>query len=140
MIKIKIIAVGKTKESWLNEALQDYIHRLKGTVQFEFIYAKDDSQLLDTVSKESDPICLDAAGSLLTSEGFAAYLEKKLQTNGPRLTFVIGGPEGLPQSLKAHPSRLSLSPLTFTHQIVRLVLVEQIYRALEISKGSAYHK
>jgi 23S rRNA (pseudouridine1915-N3)-methyltransferase len=56
------------------------------------------------------------------------------------LTFVIGGPEGLPPSLKKYPDRLSLSPLTFTHQIVRLVLVEQLYRAIEIAKGSSYHK
>ena len=140
MIRFKIIAVGKTKEAWLQDALDEYLHRLKGKVHFDFIYTKDDLQLIELVSKEADPICLDPSGPLLTSEGFATYLDKKLQTQGARVTFVIGGPEGLPPSLKAASSRLSLSSLTFTHQIVRLVLIEQLYRALEISKGSAYHK
>lgn len=140
MYKIKIIAIGKTKEVWLETALSEYYKRLKPSAEIEFILAKDDLHLLSLAEKESLVIALDAAGTLMTSEAFSAYLMAKLELGGTRLAFIIGGAEGLPQTMKEKYPLVSLSPLTFTHQIVRLVLVEQIYRALEIARNSPYHK
>lgn len=140
MLHIRILSVGKTKEDWLEEAISEYIKRLKSTVSLEFVWAKNDDQLLLLAEKEPLLICLDAAGTLQTSEEFSTMLHKKLQDGGSRLAMVIGGAEGLPKKLKAHSTLISLSRMTYTHQIVRLVLIEQIYRAFEIAKGSKYHK
>lgn len=140
MIKIKIISVGKTKESWLESALQEYTTRLSGAVKVDFLIVKDDSQLLELIDKETSPICLDSQGKMFTSEQFASFIQQKIEKNGSRVTFVIGGAEGLPESLKKNYELLSLSPMTFTHQMVRLLLIEQLYRYFEIAKGSPYHK
>lgn len=140
MIKIRILSVGKTKEPWLEEALDEYVKRLKSTLQIEFAFAKNDTQLLEWLAKESRVIALDPQGKLLTSEAFSTFLYDQIEAGGSRLSFVIGGPEGLPQTVRQNSLLLSLSPLTFTHQLARLVLVEQLYRAVEIAKGSPYHK
>ena len=140
MQKIRILSVGKVKELWLESALEEYVKRLKGILTIEFEWTKNNSQLLQLAEKEPSLICLDEKGTLMTSEQFAAFFQKNLEQGGARLTFVIGGPEGLPPSLKEHHLQISLSPMTFTHQIARLILIEQIYRATEINKGSNYHK
>jgi 23S rRNA (pseudouridine1915-N3)-methyltransferase len=140
MLKLKIFSVGKTKEAWLEEAIQEYVKRLKPSVLIEFIWAKDDQQLVDSVKKEPLAICLDPAGRLMTSEELSSFLSQCWEKGGSRLAIVIGGADGLPPELKKHSPLISLSPLTFTHQITRLVLIEQIYRAIEIQKGSQYHK
>ncbi len=139
MIKLKIFSIGKTKEKWLDEAFNEYVKRLKSFVQVECVWAKDNPQLLEWTQKESSYLCLDPSGRLLTSEEFAQFLIQQWEKGGSRLTLVIGGAEGLPPELKQGPL-LSLSPLTFTHQMTRLVLIEQIYRTIEIQKGSHYHK
>lgn len=140
MLKIKILSIGKTKEEWLNLALNEYLKRLKTTVSIEFCLVKTDAQLIDLVQEEKVVICLDPEGKKVTSEAFAEYLQKKLIDGGSKIAMVIGGAHGLPEALKTHSNKISLSDLTMTHQIVRLVLVEQIYRAFEIIKGSNYHK
>ncbi len=141
MIKIKIYSVGKTKEEWLQSALGLYEGRLKSSVSLEWILAKTDEQMKQFLEKEANFICLDPQGKQFSSEEFAQYLGRSIQHAHSRLAFVIGGPEGVPASIKGMAqSLLSLSRLTFTHQIARLVLVEQIYRAFEIEKGSSYHK
>lgn len=139
MLKIKILSVGKTKEVWLESAVEEYLKRLKAVATIEFVWTKNDEQLLQLVEKEPLVICLDPNGSLMTSPQFAEFLFDQLQKGGSRLALVIGGAEGLPPPLKKH-SLISLSPLTLTHQVTRLVLLEQIYRAFEIAKGSKYHK
>lgn len=140
MLKVKILSVGKTKESWLEEALQEYLKRLSPILQIEFLLTKGDEQLEAQCLKEKNLIGLDPKGKSVTSEEFATLLMKSLEKEGSKLTFVIGGPEGLSSRLKEKMSLISLSQMTFTHQISRLILVEQIYRAMEIQKGSQYHK
>lgn len=139
-MKIKILSVGKTKEEWLENAFQEYIKRLKGTTEIECAWAKTDTQLIEWAKKERAVICLDPQGSLYTSEQFSKFLMRQLEANGAKSTFIIGGADGLPVDVKKQGPAISLSPLTFTHQITRLVLLEQIYRAFEIDKGSKYHK
>lgn len=140
MLKLKILSVGKTKETWLEEALAEYMKRLKPYMTIETIWAKDDAQLTELVKKETTVIALDPSGRLLTSEQFTSFLAQSWEKGGSRVAFVIGGAEGLPLEVKEHYPLISLSPLTFTHQITRLVLIEQVYRAMEIQKGSRYHK
>lgn len=140
MIKLKILSVGKTKEKWLEEAFNEYVKRLKPVAHIETLWAKDTPQLIEWAQKEPSYICLDPNGRLLTSEEFSSFLSQAWQKGGSRLTLVIGGAEGLPEILKKESQLVSLSPLTFTHQLTRLILIEQIYRAIEIQKGSNYHK
>lgn len=140
MIRIKLLSVGKTKEIWLDQAIKEYEKRLTGLLHFDFIWVKDDRQLVELAEKERDYICLDPTGQLLTSEEFATFVVQAWEERGARLTFIIGGPEGIPKKLKSDRHSISLSPMTFTHQMTRLILVEQIYRAIEINKKSNYHK
>ena len=141
MIKIKIYTVGKTKEQWLQDALEIYEERLMPSLSFEWILAKNDEQLKQFLEKEANFICLDPNGKQYSSKEFSLFLLRSIQEADSRLSFVIGGPEGLPDLIRTRAKSLfSLSRLTFTHQIARLVLVEQVYRAFEIEKGSSYHK
>ncbi len=137
MRKIKIFTVGKTKESWLQEALDEYTKRLKPHLSLEWHLAKNSDQLSTLLEKETHYICLDIKGAAFSSEEFSEWFQK----TGSRLSFVIGGAEGLSEAIKAKAAlKISISPLTFTHQLARLILIEQLYRALEIEKGSSYHK
>jgi 23S rRNA (pseudouridine1915-N3)-methyltransferase len=140
MLKLKIISVGKTKETWLNDAIDEYKKRLSPVLQIEFILAKNDANLIEQLKNESQFVCLDSTGDMFTSEQFSKFVQDQFISNGSRLTLVIGGPEGLPNEIKKKSPLISLSLMTMTHQMVRLILLEQIYRAFEIAKGSKYHK
>ena len=140
MFKITLFTIGKTKELWLEEALSVYLKRLKSQCTIEFILTKDDHHLGLLASKKDHAICLDPLGASLSSEEFSTFLLKELEKGGSNLAFIIGGPNGLPESFKEKFPLLSFSKMTFTHQMMRLLLVEQIYRALEINKGTSYHK
>ncbi len=110
-------------------------------MSIEWMLSKDLDKLKSLLFKESAYIALDLRGYLVSSEQFAELFWQAVTKEGARLSFVIGGAEGLPDSiLEGASKRISLSPLTFTHQLTRLILVEQLYRSLEILKGSAYHK
>jgi len=136
MFKVKVLTIGRCKEIWLAEALAEYEKRLRGKLSIEWVLAKDNAQLTEWALQESY-IALDPKGELLTSEAWS----DKMMKLGLRLVFVIGGAEGLtPELLKKAQFKWSLSPLTFTHQISRLILTEQLYRATEIERGSQYHK
>jgi 23S rRNA (pseudouridine1915-N3)-methyltransferase len=140
MLKVKVITVGKCKESWLQEALAEYDKRLKGTVEISWTEAKNDAQL-ETLLLQEQFIALDPKGELLESPSLSQKLMHLFEEKGSRLTFAIGGAVGFtPQLLQKAIWRWSLSPLTFTHQATRLLLVEQLYRSFEIAKGSPYHK
>jgi 23S rRNA (pseudouridine1915-N3)-methyltransferase len=141
VFKVKVITVGKSKEIWLKEALQEYEKRLSSTLTFEWLIAKDRMQLIDWAKNETALIALDLKGELLSSEVFSQKLLRSLVEKGGRLSFLIGDADGIPQELLNKCFwKWCLSPLTFTHQMARLLLVEQIYRALEIEKKSGYHK
>lgn len=140
MLKIKIISPGKNKDRWLDDALAEYIKRLSPVAQIEFIFAKDDEQFAELISKEKLLVCLDPNGKTYDSVEFANFLFNSLEQGGSRLAFAIGGAEGFPQGATQGKPLLSLSKMIFTHQMTRLLLVEQIFRAFEIRKGSKYHK
>lgn len=136
MFKVKVLSIGKCKEEWLALALGEYEKRLQGKMSFEWVLVKTDEELAAHCSKEPY-IALDPNGTLLSSEEWS----EKMVKLGLKLCFVIGGAVGLdPAIIQKARFVWSLSPLTFTHQMTRLILVEQLYRAIEIEKGSSYHK
>ncbi len=138
MLKVKVITVGRTKDQWLSEALVEYQKRLSGKIEIEWIFVKKEAEWIEKTAKEPLLIALEIKGTFLSSEQFS---RKLFQEWGARTAFAIGGPEGLPTRVTQSATFCwSLSPLTFTHQMVRLLLAEQLYRATEIDKGSAYHK
>mmetsp|Transcript_27989 Transcript_27989/g.65805 ORF Transcript_27989/g.65805 Transcript_27989/m.65805 type:complete len:230 (+) Transcript_27989:24-713(+) len=162
-MKINIRIVGrKSSEPWLEEGVEMYEKRLRpSNVEVGTTWHKDNNALMKGIdvdrSKNHKVICLDPTGKQQTSENFAEDVYRWLDEGGSRLSFVIGGAEGLPAELKYpsyvsgekkskkktnndSPILISLSLLTYTHQFARLLLIEQIYRATEIKKGSGYHK
>lgn len=134
MLKIQLISVGKNKESWLEACFSEYTKRLKGSIELQTQWAKTDEELVALASREKYVIGLDPNGEVVDSIAFSNLIYKQA-----RLCLVIGGAEGLPKDLNAD-ALISLSRLTFTHQIARIVLIEQLYRASEIFKGTPYHK
>lgn len=155
MIKIRVVAVGKDKAAWVTDGSAHFEKLLSKycKISWETIASEKSSSLSSTeirkreakrlLSKLGDGfvVALDDSGKAYDSPQLASQLEKwQIQCRGT-ITFVIGGPYGLDQTvLKRADSRLSLSPLTFSHQIVRLVLLEQLFRAFSILKGTDYHK
>lgn len=135
-MKLTLLTIGKTKERWLDEALEEYFKRLP--CPFEFKICKDRSKLVELALKERRLILLDPAGDEMTSEKFSSFLMKEIELGGSQVTFVIGDADGLPPELQG--KKVSLSRLTFTHQMARLILLEQVFRAFEINRGSPYHK
>lgn len=132
-LKIKIFSPGKIKEAWLQSALKEYEKRLTGTLSIEWNF--------QTYPDSTPYICLDPNGKHFSSEEFSHFIFKQLEKEGSRLSFVIGGPEGLPKEVLEKGSHcISFSKMTFTHQQARLLLLEQLYRSIQIRKGSPYHK
>lgn len=141
MLKIKVVAFGKCKEEWLRLAIAEYEKRLSPWIAISWIFPKDDDELIQHLEKEPFFIALSPNGDMLDSPSFSRKLMNSFEKNGSRIVFVIGGPAGLPKSLFDSANAIwSLSSLTMTHQIARLVLMEQIYRSIEISKNTPYHK
>lgn len=140
MAKIVIATVHKSKEVWLDSGCKDYIQRLTPRHHVEIVLYKDEERLAKAINEDKRPILLDPNGKQLDSPAFALMLEKELEIRGNDAFFAIGGPDGFPPALKTGKSLISLSPMTFTHQMARLLLLEQIYRSFEILRGSPYHK
>ena len=137
----KIIAIGKIKKRWIQEGIEMYLKRLPG---LEVIEIKDSTQIKEEhtikeiISKNETLVTLNENGQSFTSKQLATKL---LNSNNQNITFVIGGALGLSSSLNNFASwQLSLSPLTFPHEIARLLLIEQLYRAKTITQGGPYHK
>lgn len=139
MLKVKIFTIGKCKDTWLQEALAEYEKRLSREIEIEWVLAKNNEEL---AAKITAPwVALDVQGELVDSPQLSTKLMKLFEQHGSRLNFLIGGSDGIEKPLLDKSIwRWSLSPLTLTHQMTRLVLLEQLYRALEIKAGSAYHK
>ena len=140
MPNLILASVGKAPKGWIAEGINEYQERLKGAFSIEWHFFKQDEQLTPFVKKQREKILLDPKGKLMTSEEFTTFFYQALERGGSTLTFVIGGANGLPSELKKEGQLISLSPLTFTHQMAPLILLEQIYRATEIDRGSPYHK
>jgi 23S rRNA (pseudouridine1915-N3)-methyltransferase len=137
-MKLRVVWVGKTKNLNLAKLCDDYIARIRHFLPVEITEVKEPK--LPTVLDASDRvIVLDPAGKSWTSDQFKKFLEQHLSTDPRRLTFVIGDYAGLPASIKKQSDvEWSLSPLTFTHELARVLLLEQLYRALSTIRNFPY--
>ena len=146
-MRINLIVIGKLKEKFLVDGVAEYIRRLKKftTIQIREIaecrtVEEEGQKILSLVPKDSWLCVLDVSGAALSSEDFAKKIATLNLSGVNNLTFAIGGAFGLSEELRRAASfRLSLSEMTFTHQMARLILVEQIYRAFKINRHEPYH-
>ncbi len=157
-MKIKTIFVGKLQDRYLKEGIDTYRDRISRYVPIELIDVEDEAvttkaehsrikereaeRILKRVSPNSAIlVALDETGTGMTSKGLAAFLQKTMDSGTKEVSFVVGGSVGLGKTVKDRADLvLSLSQMTFTHQMVRVILLEQIYRAFTIIKGEPYHK
>jgi len=158
-MKITIVCAGKIKEKYLSAGIAEFMKRLKPFAQVEIrevheekmpdspsaaekeqVLIKEGEKLLKLVPEGSYLFVLDVFGKEKSSEELAASLDKLSLTGRSNITFLIGGAFGLsPEVRRSADELLSFSRMTFTHQMVRLLLVEQIYRAFKINRGEKYH-
>jgi 23S rRNA (pseudouridine1915-N3)-methyltransferase len=156
VMKISIINLGNTQEPYLKEGIALFEKRIKHYISFEMIYLKE-SRLMknqpESVQKEQEgklvlqalkkidyPVLLDSEGRKLDSVQFSRYIQHVMNKGSRHMGFVIGGPYGFSGDVyQTVPEKISLSDMTFSHQLVRLVFLEQLYRAFTIIKGEPYH-
>jgi 23S rRNA (pseudouridine1915-N3)-methyltransferase len=139
MIRSKIFSIGQNKEPWLKQAILEYEKRLSGKILFEWILVKSRKELAKKI--ETPFVALDLHGDLIDSNKLSSQISQLVKNNHSRINFLIGDDAGIEKQLIDKASwRWCLSPLTFTHQITRLILLEQIYRSFAIESGSSYHK
>ena len=157
MIKIRIVCVGKIKEDYLNIGISEYLKRLSSYAKVEIIELKDEKinsnnsdenikeaegkRIIEKLDKDYFNIFLDVHGKEISSEDLAEYTENLIDSGKGNLCFVIAGSLGFSENaLKYANFRLSFSKMTFTHQMIRLLLLEQIYRVFKINNNEVYHK
>jgi len=159
-VRIRVVLVGRVKEKYLQAGMQEYLKRLGPYARVEFdslqddpvpdgpsaaqeeqVKAREGERILKTLEPSSFVIALDALGQNLSSEELSRFLEERALRGQSSLSFVIGGSLGLaPGVLQRADYRLSLGRMTFLHQMVPLLLLEQVYRGFKISRGEPYHK
>ena len=155
-MKITLLIVGKTEEAYLKEGIDKYLKRLKHYTKIEITEiaelkntkaltqeqqkTKEAELILKKITPLDHVILLDEKGMELSSTQFAAWIDKKAIGSVANLVFIVGGPYGFDQSVYQRANdKLSLSRMTFSHQMVRLFFAEQLYRAFTIIKGEPYH-
>ncbi|EMS34489.1 23S rRNA m3Psi1915 methyltransferase RlmH [Mariniradius saccharolyticus AK6] len=155
-MQIKLIAIGKTDYSAIQQLLDEYMKRLGHYIRFELDIIPDIKQaknLSETDQKEKEGelilkkvlpadelVLLDERGKQMGSVEFSGFLQKKMNTGLKQLVFVVGGPYGFSEAVYQRANgKLSLSKMTFSHQMVRVFFVEQLYRAFTILRNEPYH-
>ena len=153
-MKIALVVIGKTDAGYFVEAINEYKNRLVHYIPFEMEVIPDiknvknlsesqqkerEGELILKALQAGDQL-LDDKGKEFTSMQFSAYIERKMHTVSKRLVFVVGGPYGFSEAVyKAASEKISLSKMTFSHQMIRLIFVEQVYRAMTILNNEPYH-
>jgi 23S rRNA (pseudouridine1915-N3)-methyltransferase len=155
-MKILLLVTGKTDAKWLQQGLEVYIKRLGFYVPFDIKYlpdiktnriqtkedqkVKEAEQMMRWIEGRNDVFLLDEHGDEFTSREWARFIERKMIAGCKELTFIIGGPFGFSESIiQKSTGTISFSKFTFSHQMVRLLFVEQLYRAFTIIRGEPYH-
>lgn len=153
-MKHQILLLGKIKDSFIEEGVKEYLGRLnhytkcelkfltvKGRKSAQLSMAEEGRILLENVPSNSLVVALDVLGKMYSSEEFAAQIGKWENNSIKTVTYLVGGPLGLDKVvLQRADLKLSFSKMTFTHDMIRLLLVEQLYRAYTIKAGEKYHK
>lgn len=147
MIRIDVFAIGKLKEKFWKDACAEYLKRLEGYAKVEVRELADstpqkEAEALMTALPKSGPIVLlDIKGRETSSEMLASKLETFALEGDSRISFIIGGSDGVTNEIKARSTeRISFGPITLPHNLARVVLLEQIYRAFKIIRKEPYHK
>ena len=157
MVKLKFIFVGKTKESWIAEGMKHYQKMLSKFAELELINIKDEKitrhssgkmvlekegeRVLKYLDKKDFSFVLDQKGKMVSTEEMAGLFKEKMSQGYNDFIFITGGALGLsPELIDSADFKLSMSRMTFPHQLVRLILLEQVYRAFSIIEGRKYHK
>jgi 23S rRNA (pseudouridine1915-N3)-methyltransferase len=155
-VKIKLVVIGKTSGAWLAEAIEVYRSRIEKYISFGFEIVPDirnasgipvarlmdleAESILKRVGDRDQVVLLDERGKHFSSEQFAVWVDKKLQVTDRTIVFIIGGAFGFGEKLRSRANdEISLSSMTFSHQMVRLIFMEQMYRAFTIMRGEPYH-
>ncbi|MBT4446185.1 23S rRNA (pseudouridine(1915)-N(3))-methyltransferase RlmH [archaeon] len=133
---ITLLSIGKVRKQYVKDAIGDFKRRLSKYTKFEY-------QVKDKFSDQDMKgyvVALDPLGTELTSEDFASFI-KKTTLEQKNITFLIGGPNGIPKEyLRKANKKISLSKMTFPNELVRAIFLEQLYRAFKINKNESYHK
>ena len=155
-MKITLAVVGKTEVGFVRQGIEEYVKRLRHYVQFDIKYIGDikgtrnlseeqqksaeGRSLLTALDTSDHVVLLDEHGTERTSMDFSEWLQRRMASGCKRLVFVVGGPYGFSQEVYDRANeKISLSKMTFTHELVRLVFVEQLYRAFTILRHEPYH-
>ncbi len=154
-MKITLLAIGKTDKDFVKKGFEEYTKRLSKYVNFEFQVLPDvknsknmnedlqknkEGDLLKEKFKNAHVILLDENGKTYSSVGFAKFIDKQIMMGIKHLIFVIGGPYGFSDEVyKLSNGKMSISQMTFSHQMIRMIFAEQLYRAFTIIKGEPYH-
>ena len=160
MVRYNVIAVGKAKEPFYRDGVAEYARRLTGMAEFAVtevpderlpdnagdaeknrILVKEGSRILSHIRSQDLCIVLDVGGKTMTSVAFARFLNDAILEGKSRITFIIGGSLGIAPEVRVRADLLlSFGPMTLPHQMARLVLAEQVYRAMMINAGRQYHR
>lgn len=152
-MKIRVLWVGKTQQEWVRSGIEEYACRIKRYVPLEILEVKEEKgaaadamrlreceRLKKLLPKQGKVVLLDEKGDGMTSPEFASFVGKCRDAGTPELAFAVGGAYGFTESFRKEADRIiSLSAMTFTHQMVRIFLLEQIYRGFTILNGEPYH-
>lgn len=158
-MKFTFLTIGKIKEKWMRQGIEEYLKRLSPMAKVEIlspdeekmpenpspalkekVMEKEGDKLLKYLKDEDFLILLDLKGQPVTSEGLADILQKKMVAGTSHFFFMIGGPYGNGENIRKRADlKISISAMTFTHQMARLILAEQVYRAMKIIRHEPYH-
>lgn len=155
-MKIKLLQIGKTNDEYLLRGIDEYCARIKNYVPFEIetipylknsnsfsselVKQKEGELILQKIKKEDILILLDENGKTYSSKGFATFLQQQMNTGNKQLIFLIGGAYGFSSDVYERANgKISLSSMTFSHQIIRIIFIEQLYRGFTIIHHHPYH-
>ncbi len=140
-MKLTVLAVGKLKDAWLEDGAADFAKRVKARLPLEIVEARDEASLIAKLPARSELWALDERGDQLSSEELAGRIGERMRQGAHGLAFAIGGADGHTEALLGRARyRWSLGRLTLPHRLARVVLLEQLYRALTIVRGEPYHR
>lgn len=155
-MEITLLTVGKTTTGYIQTGIEEYCKRLKRYVQFgikslpdiknskkmseDLQKSAEGNLIINELSQSDYVVLLDERGEMPTSRGFSEFLQKGMLSGKKRMVFIVGGPYGFSPDVYARAdAKLSLSRMTFSHEMIRLFFTEQVYRAMTILKGEPYH-
>ena len=142
-MRLQLLMIGKTRRADMRAILEDYVNRIRRSCSIEILEVRDAEAALKKLDADraATPILLDAGGRSIDSDAFAKWLGELRDRGTHQVIFICGNADGFPESLRGRVShKLSLSAMTLSHELARVVLAEQLYRAFAILSGSPYPK